>query len=1405
MKSKMKKKLIAFMLCMVLVICNSVSILADTPAPETKTTQQVKETKTVKEEKASEESKTAAKDSGTSEQSEEEEAPEVKTTEKKEETTKATTESTKATTETAEETTTEVKEDKTEATTEAAEETSTTEGKEEASDTSEEDKKENKEATTTEGKEETAPAELTYTNDDVIVTVSEVEEGAIPEGAELKVVPILKNDAETKEQYAEVEKQIQEKAAETETEIKGFLAYDITFMDKDGNEIEPNSEVKVSMEYKQAAIPEEITAEDAKDTEVSVIHLEEDTDGNVAEVVDMRKAGKVDTLETTDENKVEKVEVKTKSFSVYTITWYNYYNGSEKIKLKYVDSSGTEIKGNEGEGHFNSNEWINLTSEEYQVNIDGYEYSKTYFAKEFDNIPTDAKNSNITNIKAQYHYYPYSLQGYWTYKYKNGNNSLEHDFDSDNTIYFIYNKVTTVDPDPGTPEDPELKPLGTPDHNKYIDYHEKTDDYTLTLDVEGKVGEALPIDILLIVDSSGSMKEDNGYKTDRYKNVNAAINTLKTTLLEQKQTNPDLEDVKINLGVVTFSAEGAGTDEVRNSDTAHNDGDTKKDSTIAQNWTALESFNWTLDKDDCDGGTNWQAGIREGENLLSQKENTDTYTSRKYVIFLTDGEPTYRYLENSDTITQGTGNSDTNSNNYKYASNEWSSSNTLKTANGRYVIDATAYGSDNCYKFATEVMGGSRLMGNNSSDMTEAFSKIAQEITKPVYKNVSITDTLSEYAELTSTPEFTVSAVNTETQMSVNLNATDYEITVYDENETSIYSGSDPNAAAGVNWTQGRKVKLTLNLPNNQDNTQSGILEDNIKYSISFNIKATGTAKEEFATQKQYPDVGDSETDAVGNYTSSEQEGFYSNDNENTFLTYQENNNAAKDVKYPKPVIQVKDNLEPVNFYLNLSSQIMDSSGNISSRDKGDFTTCVSGPQSAVESDHGIGEAINEHLFVELPENHEHPSSGEMGVIGSQDDQNAVIVDGNIRDLEEGTTGTENGHSNLTYKIVDTTTGDGAFPDDGDIFEYIRENWGSETSAEGENAKNVNKGKNITVNGVAIDKENLTEDNFLIRWYVFKDNAGDYWHIDGVLVPKSGILKVTKTFPNETIAESVKNTFAIQVEGNFLVGNNVNSTITKTLKEAAKNNNEDGSVTYTWTLAIFGEQYTVSERGYETNSSEQWIYSNTDCSYIDINGDSSNPRISNKNGVISTTIQTDRNWVDQVGQASQTLAFTNNYTLKTVNLDLVKTSINSNKPINGAVFKLSKKSEGAWSVVNDNIEVLSSSDSPELTGLVTNEIYMLEEIEAPAAHVLLGEPIYFKVENGVVKLCNEAGNTSGGTNEMWSLNNGVLTIKNNILYSLPSAGGSGIYWYTLSGALLMMGAALIVYKQQRKREVLLKK
>lgn len=355
MKSKMSKKLIAFILCMVLVICNSVSILADTPAPETATVEkQVKETKTANDKKASDDE--AGDTENVSPQSEES-APEVKTTEKKEETTEATTQkkdeadevTTKAKEETekADETTTEAKETtKKEETTETQEE-KTTKAKEETSETS--GKKDTEK--TTEAEEKTAPTELTYDDENVTVTVSAVAKGAIPADATLKVVPILKDDTETKDQYTEVEQKIQEKAAETETEIKGFLAYDITFVDADGNEIEPNSEVKVSMEYKEAALPAEITAEDAKTSEVSVMHLEEDDAGNVSKVVDMSEAGKVDTLETTDAKQVEKVEVKTESFSVFTIYWGNR---NRSLDIQVVDTNGTSVSTG-----YNSYKWLN--------------------------------------------------------------------------------------------------------------------------------------------------------------------------------------------------------------------------------------------------------------------------------------------------------------------------------------------------------------------------------------------------------------------------------------------------------------------------------------------------------------------------------------------------------------------------------------------------------------------------------------------------------------------------------------------------------------------------------------------------------------------------------------------------------------------------------------------------------------------------------------------------------------------------------------------------------------------------------------------------------------------------------------------------------------------------------------
>lgn len=286
MKSKRKKKILAAILCMVMVLTNNFSILAEgTEVPneiiQPETPEQINESET---EVIPEESKEETPESEvTPQEPETEEMPQEEAT---------------------------PEEPKVE---EVPQEEATPE------------KPKTEEVPQT----EETPKELKYEDEQVSVVVTAVEEGAIPTGATLKVLPITLENNETKAQYEDVEKRIQEKVAEEEKEVAGFLAYDITFVDGEGNEIEPNSKVKVSMNYKKAALPEDVKENGGENAEVSVLHLEEDENGNVKDVVNMseRETTKIDTLATAEGPKVQKVETETESFSVFAITWKNSERG----------------------------------------------------------------------------------------------------------------------------------------------------------------------------------------------------------------------------------------------------------------------------------------------------------------------------------------------------------------------------------------------------------------------------------------------------------------------------------------------------------------------------------------------------------------------------------------------------------------------------------------------------------------------------------------------------------------------------------------------------------------------------------------------------------------------------------------------------------------------------------------------------------------------------------------------------------------------------------------------------------------------------------------------------------------------------------------------------------------------
>ena len=171
----------------------------------------------------------------------------------------------------------------------------------------------------------------------------------------------------------------------------------------------------------------------------------------------------------------------------------------------------------------------------------------------------------------------------------------------------------------------------------------------------------------------------------------------------------------------------------------------------------------------------------------------------------------------------------------------------------------------------------------------------------------------------------------------------------------------------------------------------------------------------------------------------------------------------------------------------------------------------------------------------------------------------------------------------------------------------------------------------------------------------------------------------------------------------------------------------------------------------------------------------------------------------------------NTYTLQKVTIDLHK--VGSEDTLNldgkGAKFALYQgtvtEPTGAfeWEPTEyDSVE--AKSDINEL--LLTPGYYKLVEIQAPQGFMLLTEPIFFKIDAEGVSLIQENGQpyAPGEEPDMWKIvpdvgNSIQLVIKNDVLYDLPEAGGSGIYLYMLGGVLLLMTGALMVYKSDKRR------
>ena len=848
MKSNTKKRLIAFMLCMVLVLSSATSAFADEP----QNTDSQSQTEAVAEPAADEATGDEAAVNSSEQQQQEEQQPEQQQQEEQQP----------------------------------------------------EQQQPETEAPTVEAPAEQPAAEeaqpiqqLTYEDDNVKITVDAVESGNIPEGATLSVTPVIKQEItdsmsdeekakaeELNDQYDHTEKKLNEKAENETYDIAGFLAYDITFVDADGNKMEPNGNVKISMDYKKTEIPEEAKKaleekNDEQNLDVTVMHLEEDEQGEVKEVVDMvADETKEATVETTETKEVEKAAFVTNSFSTFTITWKKDSATYFKLTLHHVDEKGNELPTTlSSDATLNYNSDISFS--DYVEIIDNYDYKYAKVDKISGKTVTSAVTNGSSGKRAKLTLYNGKDNKIETLSYST----------TTKNIYLVYTAKSTGSTGSGTIEDtaPQLS------HQKYIKKKDGNN-YDLTLNVSSKKGTTSSkkkFDIVLIMDTSTSMSNNN-----KWRNSKTAVNKLIDTLSSQTT-------VDVNYRLVTF-----GT-------TAQ----------IQTNWTTGETVKSTLSNYSIkeDQGTNYEDGLVKTKEALSSGTRAD---AEKIIVFLTDGQPTFY---KSGTSYAGPGSSTS----YRVYQHALKCDRIIPVGIGLKSVEKYSYDS---YSDQQKVPDSATVLLQNvankvnattkdtvfnsdssGSNLSTKFSEIAADIQKFPCKNVTIKDTLSEYVETTANTKLQLRMVKKTTANDHDTyeNQGKQEIPLTDEDliSTNGKAVSINEKNLGTVKYDSAKKQVTWSLGENYE------LKDDIYYYITItDVKPTTSAEEKYKTDKAYTNTGDSNTDASadGNYgtmgnandSSSGKKGFPSNDNtnHNSSVTYTNTKtNEPQTEDYQKPVIQV--------------------------------------------------------------------------------------------------------------------------------------------------------------------------------------------------------------------------------------------------------------------------------------------------------------------------------------------------------------------------------------------------------------------------------------------------------------------------------------------------------------------
>ena len=968
-------------------------------------------------------------------------------------------------------------------------------------------------------------------------------------------------------------------------------------------------------------------------------------------------------------------------------------------------------------------------------------------------------------------------------------------------------------------------------HEKYI---AKNDDgtYNLTLNVSGAVGSesyANKLDVLFVMDTSNSMKwgmnnstNQKNYTTNpnsRFYNQQKAVEDAVAKLKEKKNVNA-------RFAVVSFDTEAG----------------------IETNWTngTISYPSEVAQYDDSNkdaGGTNYQAGLRKADELLKNGRADAT----KIVVFLSDGDPTFYYDTNrkGQEKVYGSGSG--------YDETAMTKAQTqLGTMSMNYFY-TVGVGPKDSYDHLSNLISSAPIgtvtgsyNGTDSSNLKNAFDSIIRDATELLCTEVTVTDTLTDEVELADQKLQVV--VKDETGKVINKlkNASGNEVdvskiitvsTAKDSNgKTQIIMRFEPNYKLESGYTYYVTAKI-------QPTTKAYLKYQNESYTDTGDENT-----DEYLGKDKKPGK-----DTKNEGTSSEENGFYSNVSANVTYKY---NNETYTKPYAKPVIQVdastvshtvvkqwEKDLDKVAVDVELKAYVTEAEDSKISVDNPKYLTNEDVKNLPTSIQVNLSETNNwTHTWENLPTKYFYETAD--GSIKETD------IHYTVEEVQTDATKAFYGQVTESSDGMTTTILNKKKDQEDKPFIEVTKTFEGLTKAQIKELADANPPYTITLiqaetnttKQLVMDVSKLNDilkgsDDKKVWTYTWKleDCLDGTYKVSESNYGKDGY-DVTVTVNGQQVTDS--NDFSVSTKQasikeykqsrNTTMCSPKTFSINKVNLIVAKLTANEGYFVWTNTPVSISERKAIVKLiSDKTNGIRFSPEAELKKCYF-YSGNGIKDTLVFRNGEIKydgqdkLTFDASKQWsMFAAGTYTFTetqnaeIQITNTYLEQTADLDLIKTSVSGTK-FDGAEFKLYKKNdkgeyelqkfaytdESGKDQTRETIQVINTDRSEaELKNLQSGQYY-LEEVKAPEACMLLADKIYFKQEKGKITLTDKSGKVLADSPTMWTLSGTdgkyTLTVQNEILYSLPSAGGTGIYLYMIGGILLMFAAVWILYKNKCK-------